>query len=209
MNTKQKKTLLGAIVTLILVGTIIVVALAVAGKFSKTDPERVEEVLKALNDALDKAGDGKEYQGGVFIKVQEKRLDAQGKTTQLNGQGKHGDKKATHKALTSVTVYGVKDGTMNRGNGEDRVNALESKLKEEKDHKEEQKTVVVVKTVHFYSDPISMHDSNPVESELLKLDESHTLRYGLSGKDIATRGIPVNDDPESDVMYFTLVEKIL
>lgn len=109
MNTKQKKTLLGAIVATILVGTIIVVALALNGNFSTPkDEEAIKKVVKAIEDALvelNKDDATTKYKGGVFIKVQEQWLDADKKETQKTD----GDGKRATVTLKKVTVYGVTD----------------------------------------------------------------------------------------------------
>lgn len=106
MNTKQKKTLLGAIVALVLVGTIVVVALALNGNFSSPkDDEAIKKVVKAVADALvdleKEGGENKYHLGGVYIKVQEQWLDDKGQKT------KEADKKKTI-TLKKVTVYGAK-----------------------------------------------------------------------------------------------------
>ena len=91
---------------LILVGTIIVVVIAVRGGFSSTvapnDDEAIKKVVKAIEDAMSNAGDDKEYMGGVYIKIQEQWLDDKGQKTQEKS-------KSTHIVLKEVTVYGAKE----------------------------------------------------------------------------------------------------
>ena len=114
MNTKQKKTLLGAIVALVLVGTIVVVGLALAGKFSSAakDDEAIKSVLKAIEDALalkGTTGDKKLYLGGVYIKVEEQFLgDDKKPIATKESEVTDEQKKTIKRALQKVTVYGVK-----------------------------------------------------------------------------------------------------
>ena len=122
MNTKQKKTLLGAIVATILVGTIIVVILAVNGNISSTpkDDEAIKKVVKAIGDGLVELEktDGSKYPGGVYVKVQEQWLDAEDKKTQKGDE----KKKVT---LKKVTVYGAKQAAFKRtGDDAAKANAL-------------------------------------------------------------------------------------
>ena len=114
MNTKQKETLLGAIVALILVATIVSVALVVSGYFSpcnKTtsavNADAVNEVLKAVEEAMAKIGEGNPYEGGVYIKAQIQYLGEGMEVIEKKDEDlKAGEVKKT--TLKKVTVYGVK-----------------------------------------------------------------------------------------------------
>ena len=89
MNRKQKKTLLGCIVSLVLVATIVMVVLAVCGLLSPTTTNKnsgkpsgnpkatgdVEALFKAVESALQ---EGSQYKQ-VFIKMTKKGDDPAGK----------------------------------------------------------------------------------------------------------------------------------
>ena len=116
MASKQKKTLLGAVVALILVATIVVVALAVSGCFSpcnKTpsavNAEGVKEVLKAVEEAMK----NEEYKGGVYIKVQMQYLDKDNNVIEKKLTESMVKKEVKKVTLQKVTVYGAtkKDAT--------------------------------------------------------------------------------------------------
>ena len=117
MRAKQKKTLLGAIVTLIMVGTIVLVALLMSGYFdpckktpSAMNADAVKEVLKVVKDALA----NEEYKGGVYVKKQLQYLGEGGKVidTKYNDLPVDGVTDGTGEVkktcLQKVTVYGVK-----------------------------------------------------------------------------------------------------
>ena len=187
MNTKQKKTLLGAIVALIAVGTTIVVTLAAMGQFSKADP--VEEVLNAVRYAMKKAGDHKEYKGGVYIRVQEQWLDANKEKTQKED----GDKKKTYIALRKVIVYGAKED----------VSAGPQIITEMKNDSE--KMIVINKAVKFEDGAISKDKDYPVLEKLraeVKLTRTITIIPGHP--DPQPLLVPVGGDSEDMEMIFVV-----
>lgn len=201
MNTKQKKTLLGAIVALILVGTIVVVGLALAGKFSSTpnDDEAIKKVLKAIEDALAKKEEGNAvYAGGVYIKVQEQWLDANDKKTK-----KTGDDDRKKMALKEVTVYGAKKEAQNT------VGALAARLAlpEEKEAAEDKKHVVVVeKAVKFTAEPIAFvadfaaDKQYPLITELLK-------KFKADGDKSVPAPVVEDGDSKDDMVYYQKIDK--
>ena len=180
MNTKQKKTLLGAIVALILVGTIIVVVLAVKGTFSKTDP--VEEVLKAVKEALEaKEGIDPLYKGGVYIKVQEQYLGEDKKPIDTKEEDLLEDEENRKKikiALQKVTVYGVKSSA----NGKLDSDAVESEkvkdLFQAMDDAENKNAVVINKEVEFTDVAVGYGENYPV---LQKVMDAYQVA-GANGK---------------------------
>ena len=206
MDSKQKKTLLGGIVALILVATIVLVALGVSGYFSPCDKtpsvhnaDAVKEVLKAVEEAMAKVAEGKEFQGGVYIKVQEQYLGKDKKPiggTEVEIVDKTKDeRKEIKRALLSVTVYGI----MEKGLGP---------LAAVRVIKEEQKDAVVVGKAVEFKDVTVEFDKEEDYPVLKQLLEKYQVKGHVHQTLFRSNDGKVGVQEEKDVrMYFKPIEK--
>ena len=107
---------------------------------SAMNADAVKVVLKAVEEAIAKVGEGNPYEGGVYLKVQMQYLD-EGK--QIFEKIKVGEVKKT--TLQKVTVYGVKAKALkatDHASYQSLVKAIESDT-------DETRLVVVGKAVEF------------------------------------------------------------
>ena len=200
MNTKQKRTLLGAVVALILVGTIVATVLSVywsstTASKNPTDPA-VEEVWKVVKNALENTGHGKEYVT-VYIQMQEQWLDKNSKVTHVR---RHLEKFA----LKKVTVLGIKNRKVPD------VKTLIKVLGEKKDSEEEVKTVIAIKAVVFKDDAIMATGGGGSYPVLEKLMKDFKLEANVEGwfgtfDDFAVQ-VKVGD-PNSDMLSYKRIMK--
>ena len=150
-------------------------------------------MVKAIEDAMAKAGADKAYKGGVYLKVQEQWLNGKGEKTQIaDGEGK-----AAKKALKEVTVYAAPERAQNTV-----VEFLKAKVESEAtDATAAQKKLVVAlgEAAKFTAEAIDFGDDKhyPVVTELLKKFKLE----GKSGPDSA-----VEDDDKAEMVYYQKVE---